>query len=92
MTTVSVSLYQMHLTACGQIRSAMTAMKAPFDMADTRNNLVALNSVQQQLIPLPYPTNLVGRVDELSRAILALEKTLAEIEDSIRGSLLYPVL
>ena len=91
MPSVSVSLYQSHLEAAGQIRSALTAMKAPLDMAMTRTNLVVLNSVQKQLLELPYPTNLVGRVEQLSEAIQALEKTLADIEDGIRGSLLYPV-
>ena len=91
MPTVSVSLYQSHLASCGQIRSALTAMKAPLDMAETRSNLIALNSVQIQLLTLPYPTNLVGRVATLSASIQALEKTLADIEDGIRGAILYPV-
>jgi hypothetical protein len=91
MPAVSVPLYESHLTACGQIRSALTAMKAPIDSSDTRTNLIALNAIQQQLLELPYPTNLVGRVETLSQSIQALEKTLADIEDGIRGALLYPV-
>ena len=91
MPTVSVPLYETHLTAAGQIRSAITAMKAPLDMAATRTNLIALNAVQQDLLELPYPTNLVGRIETLSESIQALEKTLADIEDAIRGTLLYPV-
>ncbi len=91
MPTVNVSLYTQHMQACGQVRAAITAMKAMIDQADTRTNLIALNSVAQQLLIDSYPVNLVGRVEKLSESIQALEKTLADIEDGIRGTLLYPV-
>lgn len=91
MPTVSVSLYTRHMESCGQIRAAITAMKALFDKADTRQNLIDLNAVTQNLLTAPYPTNLVGRVETLSESIQALEKSLADIEDAIRGTLLYPV-
>lgn len=90
MPIPSVTLYTQHMTACGQVRSALTAMKAMFDRADTRTNLITLNSVSQNLVVTLYPTNLVGRVETLSESIQALEKTLADIEDGIRGTLLYP--
>lgn len=91
MTTVNVALYTQHMQMCGQVRSAITAMKAMFDQADTRTNLIALNSIAQNLVVEPYPINLVGRVETLSESIQAFEKTLADIEDGIRGTLLYPV-
>ncbi len=91
MPTVNVSLYTKHMQSCGQVRAAITAMKAMIDAADTRTNLIALNSVSQELLIDSYPVNLVGRVEKLSESIQALEKTLADIEDGIRGTLLYPV-
>lgn len=90
MPTVSVSLYTQHMTACGQVRAALTAMKAMMDQADTRTNLITLNSVFENLIVAPYPTDLIGRIEKLSESIQALEKTLADLEDGIRGTLLYP--
>lgn len=91
MSQVSVSLYTQHMTACGQVRGALTAMKAMFDQVDTRTNLINLNAVSQELLVTPYPMNLVGRVGTLSQSIQDLEKTLADIENAIRGTLLYPV-
>jgi hypothetical protein len=91
MPTVSVPLYTQHMQACGQVRAAITAMKAMLDQADTRTNLITLNAVTQNLIVAPYPINLVGRVETLSESIQALEKTLADVENAIRGTLLYPV-
>lgn len=91
MTTVNVALYTQHMTACGQVRAAITAMKAIIDQADTRTNLINLNSIATNLVQEPFPINLVGRVQDLSASIQALEKTLADVEDGMRGTLLYPV-
>lgn len=95
---VDVGLYTQHLNKCGQLRSVITAMKSLIDQTNTRQNLVSLHHVAMNLIPVPEgspnpPVNgLVHRIDNLSRSIQELEKTLADIEDAIRGTLLYPIL
>jgi hypothetical protein len=91
MPSPSVELYTQHLTEAGTVRASIAAMKAALDSAATRQALINLNSVEANLLALPYPTDLVGRVEALSQAIQGLETTLSAIEDAIRGAALYPV-
>lgn len=87
---VSVSLYKQHLEAAGRLRGMIAGLKALLDQEQIRNDMIALSNVQPNLIPMPHPTNLVGRVEGLSQAITDLEHTLSQIEDGIRGAIFYP--
>jgi hypothetical protein len=88
--TPNVTLYTQHITEAGQCRSVLTALKALVDGGTFRQNLISLNSIEANLTNLPYPDELVGRVNALSVAIQELETTLGIIENGIRGALLYP--
>jgi len=88
--TASVSLYTQHMTELGQVRAIITTMKSMMDSPTFRQNLINLNSVEANLLSLPYPTDLVGRIETLSAAIQGLETTVSAVEDGVRGALLYP--
>lgn len=87
---VSVPLYTQHLTSAGHIRGMIAGLKGLIDQETVRNDLIALNNVAANLTTLPYPTNIVGRIEHLSQAIRDLESTLSIIEDGIRGAVFYP--
>lgn len=88
----SVPLYTLHMSEAGQIRAILTTVKSMLDNPNFRQNLINLNVVQANIIELPYPMDLIGRLEKLSESIQAFETTVSTIEDGIRGSLNYPVV